>query len=85
MASPIRSLLTARVDRSLTVVESPLPSARTHPEISTWPAGGSGTSSGRVVPAARVASQPRSTSRVVPVSVTSGTTTSTPEAPSRVR
>ncbi len=81
----MRALLTERVERSLTAVESPVPSARTQPETVTSPAGGAGTSSGRVVPAARVASQPRSTSSVVPDPVTSGTTTSTPEAPSRVR
>ena len=79
------SLEIARVDRSETRVLSPCPSARTHPVTVTSPAGGDGTSSGDAVPAPSVASQPRSTSSAVPPEVTSGTTTSTPDRPSRVR
>ncbi len=74
----------ARVDPSSTRVLPPVPSARTYPVTATSPGGGGGISSGRA-PALAVRSQPRSTSRAVPSPVTSGTTTSTPATPSRVR
>ena len=75
----------ARVDRSLTAVLSPVASARTQPTTLTSPGGGAGTSSGDALPTLSVIVQPRSTSSAVPSGSTSGTTTSTPEVPLRVR
>ena len=63
---------------------SPVASTRTHPVTVTSPDGGAGASTGSVA-LLSVASQPRSTSSAGPSAVTSGTTTSLPEAPSRVR
>ena len=83
-ASPICSLLIARVDWLVTSVLSPVASSRTQPSMVTSPAGGAGTSSG-VAPRFSVANQPRSTSTLEPSASSSGTTTSTPAAPSRVR
>ncbi len=81
MASPIRSDEIARVERSSTSVLSPVPSTRTQPVTVTSPEGGAGTSSPVALPAS-VARNPRSTTSDVPPAVTSGTTTSTPFAPS---
>src|SRR4051812_21413002 len=59
-----------------------LPASRlTDPVTVTFPAGGAGTCEGSVNPWLPVATQPRSTRSAVPDAVTSGTTTSTPEAP----
>ena len=72
------------MDRSVTVVESPVASARTQPSTVTSPDGGAGTS-GEASPAFSVCAQPRSTSSSGPPgSGPSGVTTSTPDAPSRV-
>ena len=80
----MRSLETARVELSATAVLSPVPSRRAKPVTVTVPDGGAGTSAA-VVSRESVCSQPRSTSTAVPPSRSSGTTTSTPGAPSRVR
>ena len=80
----MRALSTARVDRSVTCVLSPSASWRTQPVTVTSPEGGAGTSSD-VAPRLSVAYQPRSTRRLVPSASSSGTTTSTPASPSRVR
>ena len=81
----LASLEIARVDWSVTAVLSPVASRRTQPVTVTSPAGGAGTSPASV---AAVVGRPASRgrpARAVPSAVTSGTTTSTPEAPSRVR
>ncbi len=85
IAGPISALEIARVDPSVTRAESPVASARTQPVTVTVPEGGSGTSSTAAAPLLPVASHPRSTSSAGPSAGWSGTTTSTPELPSRVR
>nr|WP_246087086.1 hypothetical protein [Nocardioides humi] len=77
IASPIGPLAMARVPWSSTCVLRPLPSSRTQPVTVTSPSGGAGRSS-YPIRGSSVPNHPRSTRRVGPPVVTSGTTTSTP-------